>query len=206
VRACRVLGVLFLLGLAGCSTEVKESDAFAYEEHMTPERQRTSPEVRAKIDAAMERSRRAIQESTYGKPSVSTLSAPTGPMIVPGSRVTLLIEAVDMGHGIAMQPATIAMFVPTPTPTERPRYPWCYECQAVQRERGMNETRSRATPYVVYQELPAFLEDRVFYTMGVGGVYEVPRSTIRSTATARWSSGRRTRPPATPASPAGPRG
>jgi len=157
---------------------VKESDAFAYEEHTTPERQRSSPEVRAKVDAAMERSRRAIEESAYGKPIVTTLSAPTGPMIVPGSRVTLRIEAIDMGQGIAMDPATIAMFVPTPTPGTPVRIPWCFPCLDVQRERGLNERGSArevpAVPYVVRQDVPAFLEDRHFYTMGVGGVYEVP--------------------------------
>jgi len=171
VNRARIAGLVVLLGLAGCDTKVKESDAFAYEEHMTPERQASSPEVRAKVDAAMERSRRAIEENAYGKPIVSTLSSPTGPMIAPGSRVTLLIEAIDMGHGVAMEPTTIAMFVPTPTPRTPARD--CWECMEVQRVRGMNETSSRATPYVVRQELPAFLEDRHFYTMGVGGAYEV---------------------------------
>ena len=169
-----IVGVVVLLGLAGCGTDVKVSDAFAYEEHMTPERRALSPDVRAKVDAAMERSRRAIAEHAYGKPIVSTLSAPTGPMIVPGSRVTLLVEAVDMGHGVAMEPATIAMFVPTPTPSELPPNTFCHECDAVKHARGVNDTRSRATPYVVRQQLPAFLDDRYFYTMGVGGVYEVP--------------------------------
>jgi hypothetical protein len=171
-----VLALSLALIAGGCGTDVKVSDAFAYEEHMTPERQRLSPETRAKVDAAMERSRRAIEEHAYGKPIVSTLSAPTGPMIVPGSRVTLLIEATDMGHGVAMEPATIAMFVPTPTPNESPPNTWCHPCLAVQRARGMNETSSLALPYVVRQRLPAFLEDQRFYTMGVGGVYEVPET------------------------------
>jgi len=167
---------VLLLGLTGCDTQVKESDVFVQEEHMTPERRRASPDTRAKIDAAMERSRRSIEEAAYGKPIVTTWAPPTGPMIVPGSRVTLLIEAIDMGHGLAMEPATIAMFVPTPTP-RTPRRD-CWECMKVQRERGMNSTDGNvgipAVPYVVRQEFPAFLEDRHFYTMGVGGVYEVP--------------------------------
>ena len=95
---------------------------------MTPERRRASPDTRAEVDAAMERSRRSIEEAAYGKPIVTVLSAPTGPMIVPGSRVTLRIEAIDMGHGIAMEPATIAMFVPTPTPWPRSPSNICYEC------------------------------------------------------------------------------
>lgn len=178
MRALRVVGVVLLLGLTGCGNEVTVSDAFVHEESMTPERRRASPDTRAEVDAAMERSRRSIEEAAYGKPIVTVLSAPTGPMIVPGSRVTLRIEAIDMGHGIAMEPATIAMFVPTPTPWPRSPSRICYECDEVQRARGMNFTNANlgipAVPYVVGQDLPAFLEDRQFYTMGVGGVYEVP--------------------------------
>ena len=168
-----------LLGLAGCGTEVKDSDAFvlrgAHDARAAPREPGNAREGRRRDGELAARD----QEAAYGKPIVTTLSAPTGPMIVPGSRVTLRIEAIDMGHGIAMEPATIAMFVPTPTPPgRRPPSHGATNAEDVQRARGMNLTDANlgapAVPYVVRQDLPAFLEDRLFYTMGVGGVYEVP--------------------------------
>jgi hypothetical protein len=73
VRALRVVGVVLLLGLTGCGNEVTVSDAFVHEESMTPERRRASPDTRAEVDAAMERSRRSIEEAAYGKPIVTVL-------------------------------------------------------------------------------------------------------------------------------------
>ena len=162
--------------LAGCSRdpEVKESDAFATPpEDMTPERRRTSEATRAKIDAAVEASRQAIRDAAGVGPALTVLSPPTGPMIVPGSSVTLRIEALDMGHGVAMAPAEIEMFVPTPSAWVRSSGINCSWCLHVMNARGMNYA-SEKPPYVVKQDMPAFLEPRVFYQMGVGGVYEVP--------------------------------
>ncbi|HEY8244538.1 MAG TPA: hypothetical protein VII68_13820 [Casimicrobiaceae bacterium] len=162
------------IALAGCAPDVKESDAFATREDMTAERRRASEDTRAKIDAAVEASRQAIRDAAGVGPVLTVLSPPTGPMIVPGSSVTLRIEALDMGHGVAMAPAEIAMFVPTPPPWVHSSRIYCAPCMQVMQARGMNFSNANALPSVVIQDMPAFLEPRVFYLMGVGGVYEVP--------------------------------